>query len=99
MEEITLESLKQEIEQLKERNKKVEAEKLWETSIFRKISIIVITYVFMVIVMYFLKLWNPFIWAIIPTIGYFLSTLSLWIIKKIYLKKMWFNFSEKEYKF
>jgi hypothetical protein len=68
MENITLESLKQEIEELKSRNKKVEAEKSWETSIFRKLSIIIITYLFMVIVMYFLDLSRPFISAIIPTI-------------------------------
>lgn len=87
MEEITLDQLKQEIENLKSRNKKVEAEKAWETSIYRKISIVIITYIFMVIVMYFLELWKPFVSAIIPTLWYFLSTLSLWIIKKIYLKK------------
>lgn len=87
MENITLEQLKLEIENLKSRNQKVETEKAWETSIFRKFSIIIITYIFMVIIMYFLELWKPFVSAIIPTIWYFLSTLSLWVLKKIYLKK------------
>jgi hypothetical protein len=41
----------------------------------------------MVIVMYFLDLSRPFISAIIPTIWYFLSTLSLWLLKNIYMKK------------
>ncbi|MDD5770334.1 MAG: hypothetical protein PHE25_05165 [Candidatus Gracilibacteria bacterium] len=78
--------LEKEIELLKQRNKKVEADKAWEISNFRKVSIIIITYITMSLVMYYLDFQKPFLNALIPTLGYTLSTLSLSVLKKIYLK-------------
>lgn len=69
------------------RNKKVEADKAWETSKTRKIVVTVLTYFVMICVMYVLKMPNPFISAIIPTLGYVLSTLSAGAVKKIWIKK------------
>lgn len=80
--------LEKEIEKLKERNKKVEIEKAWETSFQRKISIVVVTYIFMIIVMYFLEIENIFISAIIPTLWYFLSTTSILVVKNIYINNL-----------
>lgn len=75
-----------EIENIKLRNQKVELDKAWETSIFRKISIILITYITMSLVMWYLKFDKPFLNALIPTLWYFLSTLSLSFMKIIYIK-------------
>lgn len=75
-----------EIENIKLRNQKVELDKAWETSIFRKISIILITYITMSLVMLYLKFDKPFLNALIPTLWYFLSTLSLSFMKIIYIK-------------
>jgi len=79
-----LQELKNEIEKIKERNARVEADKAWETSLFRKILIAVLTYI--VIVLFFLvaNLQRPFVSAIIPTIGFILSTLSIPFFKKIW---------------
>lgn len=70
-----------EIIKIQERNKKVELDKAWETSKTRKISIALLTYFVMVLVMYSLKMSSPFIGAIIPTLGFMLSTFSLDFIK------------------
>lgn len=70
-----------EIKKIQERNKRVEQDKAWETSKTRKVSIAVLTYFVMVLVMYSLDMERPFISAIIPTLGFTLSTFSLDFIK------------------
>lgn len=81
-----LESLKQEIEEIKKRNKRVELDKTWETSFTRKIVIALLTYVVIVIFFFVAGLPKPFINSIVPTTGFVLSTLSLPIFKKIWVK-------------
>jgi len=82
----TIEKLELEIKEIKKRNKRVEADKAWETSIFRKITIAVLTYFVIVIFFYFARLPKPFLNAIVPTTGFVLSTLSVPIFKNIWLK-------------
>lgn len=83
--------LEQEIITIKERNFNVEIDKAWETSLSRKIIIAFLTYIVVVIFFYFMNLTNPFINAIVPTLWFLLSTLSLPIFKKIWIKKFYFN--------
>jgi hypothetical protein len=78
--------LEKEIEALKARNIKVEADKAWETSYFRRFLISVITYMVAAKVMYFIGSKNYALDALIPTIGYFLSSQSLPFIKKWWIK-------------
>lgn len=78
--------LEQEINKIKERNFRVETDKAWETSLFRKLIIAILTYVIIVLFFYFADLPNPFINAIVPTIGFLLSTSSLSIFKKLWIK-------------
>jgi len=73
-----------EIRKIQERNKKVELDKAWETSKTRKISIAVLTYLVMVLVMYSLDMDSPFVGAVIPTLGFTLSTFSLDFIKEFW---------------
>jgi len=75
-----------EIRALKERNKKVEADKAWETSISRKIIVAILTYFVIVIFFHFAGLPNPFINSIVPTAGFVLSTLTLPFFKKLWLR-------------
>lgn len=82
-----LEELKIEIEKIKERNRRVESDKMWETSTFRHVSIAVITYIFIAFVFMIIEVQNPFVNAIIPTCGYLLSTLSLSILRDIWLRR------------
>lgn len=82
-------NIEEELEKIKVRNKKVEMDKAWETSCTRKITIALATYIVMICVMYVLKMENPFISAIIPTLGFILSTLSANLIKNFWIKTIY----------
>jgi len=56
-----------EIQAIKSRNKKVEAEKAWETSWQRRILVIGTTYIFMVFFMNLIGVKGVFVNAMIPT--------------------------------
>jgi hypothetical protein len=78
--------LEQEINKIKERNTKVEADKAWETSVFRKVLIAILTYLVIVTFFYFVNLQKPFTNAIVPTLGFVLSTLSIPVFKNFWIK-------------
>jgi len=78
--------LEQEIIKIKERNIKVEIDKAWETSFFRKTLTAVLTYIVIVFFFYFADLSKPFINSIVPTLGFVLSTLSIPVFKRIWIK-------------
>ena len=79
---------KKEIEKIKNRNTRVEIDKAWEVSYTRKIIIAILTY--FVIVLFFISanVTNSFLNAIVPTLGFILSTLSLPYFKKIWINKI-----------
>jgi hypothetical protein len=79
MDEHLLESRLLAVEQ---RNARVEAEKAWEVSTFRRMLIAVVTYTIAAAFLVSINAEQPFLSAIIPTIGYVLSTLSLPAIKR-----------------
>ncbi|MFC1696889.1 hypothetical protein ACFL1H_01025 [Nanoarchaeota archaeon] len=79
-------SLEKEIIEIKKRNKKVELDKAWETSLTRKLIIAVLTYFVIVIFFYFANLPNPFVNAIVPALAFVLSTLTMPIFKNIWMK-------------
>jgi hypothetical protein len=72
--------------QIENRNSRVEADKAWETSLTRKFSILILTYFSIGLFMTFINIENPWINAIIPTAGFFISTLSLPLLKKIWIE-------------
>lgn len=78
---------KQEISEIKERNKKVETDKAWETSITRKVLIALLTYIVMVFLLSAIQNISPYINALVPTLGYLLSTLTVPVVKKYWIKK------------
>lgn len=80
-------TINEEIEQIILRNKKVEADKAWETSWTRRILIATTTYIFAGVWLFLVKDNSPWLKAFIPLIGYIFSTLSVPIIKNEWLKK------------
>jgi len=82
-----IKKLQQEIDQIKVRNARVEADKAWERSEFRIFLLTVITYIVAAFVFYIIGSKNYLLNALIPTIGYFLSMQSLPFIKKWWIKK------------
>ncbi|MBP7823449.1 hypothetical protein KA050_03800 [Candidatus Gracilibacteria bacterium] len=77
----TVESRLAEIES---RNARVENDKAWETSWTRKISILFMTYMILGIYMELLGVENWYLHALVPTCGYFLSTLALPVIRNMW---------------
>jgi len=82
---ISIKNLEEEIKKIKERNRRVEADKAWETSITRKLIIVVATYFVISLFLFAAKIERPFINALIPTFAFILSTLSLPFFKKLWL--------------
>ena len=82
----TIESRIQRIEQ---RNERVELDKKWETSWTRRGLLMGFTY--LAISLYFLamRISHPFLNAVVPAIGFLLSTLTL-----PFFKKLWFMFQK-----
>ena len=81
-----MEKLEEKITQLLDRNKKVEADKAWETSITRKVFLSLLTYIF-----FFFLLWliqETLVWlkAFVPVLGYVISTLTLPPLKDWWIK-------------
>jgi len=74
--------LELEIERIKERNCRVEMDKAWEASSFRVGFLVLLTYLVTSMVFWLIAVPSPLINALIPTTGYYLSTLSLPIVKK-----------------
>lgn len=84
-----MENLEEEINKIKERNKRVELDKKWETSATRKTCIAILTYIVVVIYSYSIsKIANVFLSSIVPVIGFGLSTLSLKFVRKIWERKL-----------
>jgi len=77
----------QELQTIKERNLRVEAEKAWETSLSRKLLILITTYAVASLALHSIGVPDFYLGAIIPTLGFFLSTLSFPIVKKWWIAK------------
>lgn len=81
-----MENFESEIKEIKKRNRRVESDKAWETSLTRRGFIILITYLG---ALFFMKLngfENSALQAFIPAGAYILSTLSLPPLKRWWLK-------------
>lgn len=82
----TIQQLEEEVNKIKERNKRVEVDKAWETSGMRKLVIALLTYIIISLFFAVSGFPNPLISAIVPTTGFLLSTLSISLLKKIWVK-------------
>ena len=75
---MSTEEIQKEIDKIKDRNKKVELDKKWETSWTRKICIAVLTYFVVVLYSYIISQFsNIWLSSLVPVFGFILSTLSI----------------------
>jgi len=80
--------IENEILKIKERNKRVELDKAWETSLTRKVCICILTYIVVVIYSIIInKTSSVWLSSLVPVIGFTLSTLSLRLVRNIWEKK------------
>ncbi len=84
--ESRIEKLEEEVREIQERNARVEGDKAWETSWFRIALVMFVTYAIAAAVLHVIGNDNPLRNALIPTLGYFLSTLSLGPVKKAWIQ-------------
>ena len=81
-------NIEKEIKEIKERNKRVEKDKAWETSGTRRICIMILTYLVVIAYSYVIrKIDSIFLSSLVPVIGFTLSTLSLGLVRKIWENK------------
>lgn len=85
--EDNIKELEKRINDIENRNKRVEGDKAWETSTLRKVLILILTYIFAVLYLKMADITNPFLGAVVPCVGFFLSTQTLNIIKKKWLSR------------
>jgi hypothetical protein len=79
-------NLHQELRRIKERNARVEVDKAWETSVFRKVIIAAFTYFVMVVFFYSAELPRPWVNSIVPSLAFIISTLSMPFFKRLWLR-------------
>lgn len=81
-----IENLEQRIQQIEERNVRVEIDKAWETSWTRRLLLALLTYLTIGLYLSAIQIFQPWINAIVPTLGFMISTLTMPFFKKIWLK-------------
>jgi hypothetical protein len=81
-----IEEINNDILEIKERNRRVELDKAWEVSWTRRIFIMILTFVFASLWLVLINENHVFLKAIVPVLGYLLSTLSIPQLKKIWIK-------------
>jgi len=75
-------TIEQRVARLESRNRRVEADKAWETSWLRRVTIMLLTYLVVVGYLHFVVHISPWINALVPVIGFTLSTLTLSLLKR-----------------
>lgn len=83
--------LEQRVYTIEERNRRVELDKAWEISWTRRILLAVFTYLAIGVYLWAISVPRPWINAIIPTVGFMISTLTM-----PFFKKMWTGKKEKD---
>jgi hypothetical protein len=73
---------KDSLQEIKERNARVEADKAWETSKARRGIIALFTYFIVVLFLVLIDAPNPWMTALVPAGAYVLSTLTLPFVKR-----------------
>jgi len=81
-------NVKKEIESIKARNARVEADKAWEVSLTRRLLLAVATYIVVVYFLIIINAENAFLAAIVPAGAYLIQQYSMPFIKNIWLKKI-----------
>jgi hypothetical protein len=75
------------VSNIEKRNQRVDADKAWEVSRTRLFALLVLTYFITAIVFYIIEVDHFLANALIPTLAFFLSRLSLPFIKRAWLQK------------
>jgi len=78
--------LEEKIRQIEERNKKVEMDKAWETSMTRRFLLLLFTYLVIGFYLQAINIPRPWLNSIVPAVAFMLSTLTLPFFRGLWLK-------------
>ncbi len=79
-------SIEERIKRIEERNKRVETDKAWETSFTRRVLLLIFTYLAVGLYLDAIHIPNAWLNAIVPAVGFLLSTLTLPFFKGLWVK-------------
>ena len=79
--------LEEEIKKLRERNKRVELDKEWETSFTRRALLTLFTYLAIGVYLYIIQIPKPWLNAIVPAVAFMLSTFTMPWFRKMWERK------------
>jgi len=79
--------IKKRLQKIEERNRRVELDKTWETSWVRRFLVLILTYILIGTYMNAINVEDPWLNAVVPSLGFLLSTLTISWIKILWLKK------------
>ena len=81
---IYMQSLEERVQKIEERNKAVEQDKKWETSISRRVLLMAFSYVAVAVFFIIIKIENPWINAIVPALAFMIQQLSMPFFKRLW---------------
>jgi len=82
-----MDSLEERVAKIEARNRAVEADKAWEISWMRKILIALLTYIIVGIFLQYIHVQDPWISALVPVIGFVLSTATMNFFKGLWIRR------------
>lgn len=85
----SLSELEKRIEKIEFRNKNVEKDKAWETSLTRRFLLILFTYLTIGFYLNAINVSEPWLNAIVPSLAFWLSTLTLPFFKSLWKKHIY----------
>lgn len=77
------------LDEIKERNNKIEADKAWETSWTRHLTIAACTYITIFCYLTLLGMDRVYLHALVPVMGYLLSTITLPVFKTYWVSNIY----------
>lgn len=86
-----MKNLEERVTAIEKRNAKVETGKAWETSLTRRILLVIFTYLAVGFYLQSINIENPWQSAIVPSLAFLLSTLTLPFFKNLWAKYIYKN--------
>ncbi len=76
-------TIEERLDAIEKRNAIVEADKNWEVSLVRRVSVAILTYLVICLFLYITNETDILLKALVPVLGFILATLSLRFIRKL----------------
>lgn len=84
-------TLEERVETIEKRNREVEQNKSWEGSWTRKLLVVIFTYLSIALYLKFIVGIDPWVNAVVPSLGFLLSTLTLPFFRSLWKTYLYKN--------